>query len=291
MVVVLRKHRQRTLARTGRIDPTARTFDAPGVSASSGARTGIGAAAAVCLLVAVTQIDRWNAVRAYQTASLPICRVSTNARVVALSFDDGPNARFTPRILAILRRAGTTATFFTVGSRVAVEPDLVRAEAAESMQVANHTWSHPRLGPLDPAALPTELDRTGAALMAAVGSRPTLFRAPFGEIGPGQLLVVRRAGLRAVGWSLAVDPYLDRTDRPDDVAGEIADDVRPGDIILAHDGGADRSATVEMLGPLLADLRLDGYRVVSVGQLLTLGDPIRAAPDGWFWQSGFSCPR
>jgi len=118
----------------------------------------------ICLVVAVAQARRWVIVRSYVPGLLPVCRVATSLRVVALSFDDGPNPRFTRPILTILHRRGARATFFAVGSRVAAEPESARAEISASMEVADHTWSHPHLGSIDPTRLRTELERTDAAL-------------------------------------------------------------------------------------------------------------------------------
>lgn len=247
--------------------------------------------AAAGLFLLAAQLVRLRDVRAYGSA-LPICRVDVSSNVVAMSFDDGPNPRFTPAILDSLRRRGARATFFVVGQRAERYPGLIDAELASSMEVGDHTWTHPHLSSLLLSDQMSEIRQTSHALvdLGATG-RAGLLRAPFGEIGPDALRIAADDGFVAVGWSIAVDPYLDESrPRPAEVAEAIANDVRPGDIILAHDGGADRSTTVAMLPMLLEDLASRDVQVVPVGELLRAGRPMHATPQTWFWQSGFSCP-
>jgi peptidoglycan-N-acetylglucosamine deacetylase len=248
----------------------------------------------IVTLVAVSalEIDHLLGVRGYG-ASAPVCRVATTDRVVALSFDDGPDPSFTPRVLALLERTGARATFFAIGSRAEDAPGLVRRELAAGEEVGDHTWSHPRIGSLGDEEAATQVDST-ARLLAGLGADVTLFRAPFGEITPSELSLVSDAGLRAVHWSIAVDHYVGGMGlSPSAAAAAIAGTILPGDIVLAHDAalGPERWAALRTLELLLPMLKSRGFEVTTVGRLLGMGRPVPARPRPWFWQSGFDCPR
>lgn len=221
----------------------------------------------------------------------PICRVDVSTRMVALSIDDGPSPEFTPRVVSMLNQVGGQATFFLVGSRAEAHPDLVRLELDSGMEIANHTWSHASLPALSPSAQRTQLTRTKAELNG-LGADPLFFRPPYGLIQPDGLRLVSSLGLTTVVWSISLEHYTGGMRlAPDAAAAAIADRVRPGDIILAHDAGGDRTKTMRTLQSLLPALRAAGFEVVTVGQLLGSGRPVYANPRGWFWQSGFECPR
>lgn len=223
----------------------------------------------------------------------PVCRVETDDRVVALSFDDGPSRTQTPRVLALLERYDAVATFFVVGERVNEAPDLVRAEVRAGMEIGDHTWSHPQLQSATSGELLGEIARTQERLRVE-GIDPSLFRAPYGMIDAPQLRLVRAGNLLPVHWSLPLDHYVDgRGLDPKAAAAAIIQDLTPGAIVLAHDaddGGISRNAAIATLGYLLPALHEAGYRTVTISDLLEAGNPVGAIPRPWFWQSGFSCP-
>jgi peptidoglycan/xylan/chitin deacetylase (PgdA/CDA1 family) len=238
-------------------------------------------------------------VRRYDPATTPICRVDTTERVVALSFDDGPDRAFTPSVLALLRSNDVSATFFVIGSRAERSPDLVAAEVGIGAEVASHTWSHVDLSSIPETDARAEIARGVATLDADVPSAVEMFRPPFGVLGSETARYVDRTlGFEVVDWSIPLDHYVaDAAISPSVAARRIVNDIDPGDIILAHDatlgsddGNAERRralATVSRLIPLLLD---GGYRVTTVGDLLATGAPVRATPRPWFWQRGFECP-
>ena len=248
---------------------------------------GLGASIAVTLL----QLDHALRIRSYG-ASAPICRVATTDRVIALSFDDGPDPSLTPRVLALLRRTGTRATFFVIGSRARVAPVLIRGEVAAGEEVGDHTWSHPHLGSLDARQTAAQVTST-ERLLNRLGAGVTLFRAPFGEITPSELSAVSAAGLRAIHWSIPLDHYVGGLGLSPSAAAEaIARTIRPGDIVLAHDAvlGPEREEAFRTLEVLLPRLTSRGFEVTTVGRLLATGTPVPARPRPWFWQTGFDCP-
>lgn len=225
----------------------------------------------------------------------PTCRVLTDRPVVALTFDDGPDPALTHDVVTLLLRYQDRATFFLIGSHAEAFPELVREESDAGMEIGNHTWSHPHLPALSAAQVAVEIERTQNELIGSTGVVPQLFRPPFGLIAPDELRAVDAAGLTPVHWLIPLDHYVGELALdPKQAAAKLVSDIRPGDIILAHDardGGIDRSAALATLRILLPALDRRGIQVTTVGELLDEGVPVRATPRVWFWQEGFSCPR
>ncbi len=197
-------------------------------------------------------------------------RLGGNRHVVALSFDDGPSPRWTPTVLDLLQRFGASASFFVVGRAAQIYPGLVRAELAVGDEIGNHTYSHPDLRLLSQLAVQKEIEWGAAAIRAAGAPQPILFRPPMGWTDPTVEQIAARGHYRTVLWSLALEHYVNHQGVERGVRSLLAQ-VRPGAIILAHDGGVlDRTRTIEALPLLLQGLRARGYRMVSVGQLLCL---------------------
>ncbi len=202
-----------------------------------------------------------------------------DAKLVALTFDDGPNDPATARILDVLAAKDVKATFFVVGENAEVYPDTVRRIVAEGHALGNHSYRHrKRDALLDPSY--GELERAQRAIAAAAGFRPALYRAPNGFHTPWQLRAVRRAGLVTVHWNVQTKDW-ERPD-PDTIVRRVLDHVRPGAIVLLHDGddtrhGSDRTPTVEALPQIIDALRARGYRFVTVPELLGVPDRLPAA--------------
>ncbi len=178
--------------------------------------------------------------------------------VVALTFDDGPNPASTPAILTILHNAGIKATFCVVGYAARRYPELVKAIGDEGHVLCDHTMHHVQLlGRKSADVIRAEIGDDADAIEQASGQRPMFFRAPGGTWASTLVDEVHRQGLRALGWN--VDP-ADYT-RPGAavIANRIMGQVRPGAVILMHDGGGDRSQTVAQLVGLIERLRAAGY--------------------------------
>lgn len=198
-----------------------------------------------------------------------ILSVRTARPMVALSFDDGPDPRWTSRVLDALAAHGARATFFDEGEHGLQWPELLRRTVAEGHEVANHTYSHPEVLGLDRDEVIDQVRRaTEAFRQAGIRSVP-LFRPPKGLYDTEAARAVRATGHLTVGWDVCLERFLAR--HTDDAAAvaEALDRVRPGSILLAHDGGIpDRSRTVEVLPALLAGLHAKGYEVVTITELL-----------------------
>jgi peptidoglycan/xylan/chitin deacetylase (PgdA/CDA1 family) len=173
---------------------------------------------------------------------------------IALTFDDGPDPRWTPAVLALLRQYRVHATFCLVGAHVVRHPDLVRRIAEDGHALCDHTWGHDEQLPRrSPAAIRADLRRTSEAIERASGGRaPAYFRAPGGNWSAAVVTEARRLGLRPLGWS--VDPR-DWTRPPAaTITRTVLGAARGGPIVLLHDGYGDRSVTVAALRTILAGL-------------------------------------
>jgi peptidoglycan-N-acetylglucosamine deacetylase len=192
---------------------------------------------------------------------------------VALTFDDGPDPKFTPQILDVLRREHVPATFFVIGTRAASASRLVERMNAEGHEVGNHTLTHPNVDTIGELRLRTELESTTQIVASIIGRRPLLYRPPsLADVEPRtptSAAAFARAG--ALGY-LVVDADADPRDweqqRSDDIVRETLAQAAHGGVILLHDGGGDRGATVQALPAIIAGLRARGQTFVPLSQLV-----------------------
>ncbi len=222
-------------------------------------------------LMANRLLDEQQAV-AKTLASTPyIVKGGGQARDVALTFDDGPS-EFTPQIVSILRRAGVAATFFTVGGMYSTYGTDARAAFQDGYAVENHSLTHSAMATLSLGDQATEIDRT-ASLMKEAGLPPSqLFRPPYGSFDANTKKVAGKRKMLIVLWDVDTLDW----ERPgaDAIVSNALSRVRPGSIILLHDGGGERSQTVAALPRIIAGLRAKRLQPVTVPRLLA-DDPPR----------------
>jgi peptidoglycan/xylan/chitin deacetylase (PgdA/CDA1 family) len=179
---------------------------------------------------------------------------------IALTFDDGPDPRFTPQILDLLKEYNIKATFFVMGSRAEAYPDLVRRMIAEGHIVGNHTYWHPNLVKVgDVGTLQTEVDRTENALANLVGYRTKLFRAPYGFLYNELVEKLRDLNYTVAGWS--VDSLDWQETPPETIANNVLSNIHPGAVVLMHDGAewdGDRTNTIRSLRLIIPALKEQG---------------------------------
>ena len=216
-----------------------------------------------------------------------LVRGPAGSRKIALTFDDGPLPPFTPQILDILRSKNAKATFFVCGKDAERHPEILRRICAEGHAIGNHTWSHPYLYFMDRAKCAEEIDRTQKVIEETTGRTPRFFRPPYGARWFGLYPVLRERGLRVVQWSASGDDWRFGADA---IVSSVRAGLRPGAIILLHDGrqkpggylqrflrkdipsvcnhdlqaGADASETVKALPAIIDAAREMGYELVSV---------------------------
>jgi peptidoglycan-N-acetylglucosamine deacetylase len=177
------------------------------------------------------------------------------ARIVRLTFDDGPVRPNTPRILNILSNYRVKATFFVIGQRVRRHPGLVKREYREGHSVQNHTYTHPDLTILGPVGIRRELRATNQAIKAAGVPRPYRFRPPQGHTNARVRSVGASLGLIQTLWS--VDPRDWANPPASVICRRVVTNVSPGSIVLLHDGTG--TNTVEALPCIIKSLRAQGY--------------------------------
>lgn len=189
-------------------------------------------------------------------------RLPTNDKIVALTFDDGPNPEATPRILDALKRHDVHATFFILGSHAERWPELVLRIAHEGHQIGNHGYFHRKHHFRSPYYVRRDVRLGLRAIRRAGGPAPRFFRAPHGFRSPWTSHIAASFGERTVGWSLGVWD----SDRPgvDQIVKRTVEGVRPGSIVLLHDGDGynadgDRIQTADALPKIIVELRKRGY--------------------------------
>jgi peptidoglycan-N-acetylglucosamine deacetylase len=192
-------------------------------------------------------------------------RVDTGSRMIALSFDDGPDPRWTPRVIDLLGEAGARATFFVCGAAARRHPDLVRAASAVG-EVGNHTFTHPDLARLPLAQVAAEVGRTHSTLAGILDAPPTLFRPPYGNVSGPVLSTAAQYDYGIVLW----------TDHLRDAGTSISHDVdriiaaaAPGRIVLGHDGRGNRGGDIARVPGVLRGLTAQAYTLVSFSELLS----------------------
>ena len=200
--------------------------------------------------------------------------VNTARPLLALTFDDGPHPELTPRLLDILRHEGVRATFYVIGRNVQTYPEIARRIVAEGHEIANHSWSHPRLTALSSARLRSELSQTSDVIQRVTGRRPTNMRPPYGAINDRvRQAIYRDHGLDVIMWS--VDPLDWKRPGAEVVRRRMVEGAAPGGILLAHDI---HPGTIEAMPGTIKDLKAKGYGFATVSQLLALQEPYAPRP-------------
>ena len=198
--------------------------------------------------------------------------VKTSQKVVALTFDDGPYPPYTEEILDILKEYKVTATFFVLGKNAEKFPELVRREVAEGHQIGNHTYDHIDLLKEDRKTIADEVDRTNKIILTITGQVPRVMRPPHGFRDAVVMEVMAERGLNVVEWSVA---SRDWTNPGTDVIVErTVSKVKNGSVILLHDGdgvaqAASREQTVRAARQIIRELLAQGYKFVTVSEILT----------------------
>ncbi|MTK01594.1 polysaccharide deacetylase family protein [Micromonospora sp. CP22] len=181
---------------------------------------------------------------------------------VALTIDDGPHPTWTPPMLDLLDAHGVRATFFLIGDRVREHPELARRVLAAGHVIGNHSMTHPQpFAALSRPMVRAEIDRTQREIEDATGVSPRLFRAPGGNWSPTVLRTTVDLGLTPVDWT--VNPSDWRSPGVDRITRSLSR-TRPGQIMLCHDGGGDRSQTIAALTEVIPRLIGQGLRFVTV---------------------------
>lgn len=193
-------------------------------------------------------------------------RVETTQKIVAFTFDDGPDPLYTKQIVQQLTIHHAHATFFVIGRKVAQYPNIIKYEVEKGNEVGNHSFSHD-LHWSSPNAF-QEIKLTQEQVYRATGIYPKYFRPPMGIINPLIRQAAKQAHLRIVLWAWDQDTRDWNGRIASAITQHVLDHIHPGDIILFHDGASKQTNTVQALKVLLPALERKQYKVVTISELL-----------------------
>jgi peptidoglycan-N-acetylglucosamine deacetylase len=195
-------------------------------------------------------------------------KLNPTEKVLALTFDDGPWPKTTAQVLAILKQNNIKATFFLVGQPLESFPDIAKQVVAEGHAIGNHTWHHWYKMMSDETAA-TEIEYTSALIYRLTGVKTALFRPPGGFLKNGLAKYAKQRHDAVIMWSNSAAD-TDRHAQVPSLINNVVKGAKPGGIVLMHDGGGDHSKTVQALPQIIAGLKAQGYRFVTVPELLEM---------------------
>jgi peptidoglycan/xylan/chitin deacetylase (PgdA/CDA1 family) len=206
--------------------------------------------------------------------SITFSSVHVDGPYIAMTFDDGPSATLTPKLLDLLAAHHIKVTFFVIGENVAEHPEIVARAAGEGHEIGNHSWSHPNFGKMSDDSVRSQLRRTDDAIRSATGNRPTLMRPPYGSITPREKRWIHdEFGYRIILWD--VDPLDWKRPGPAVVRNRILKETRPGSIVLSHDI---HPGTIEAMPSTFDALEAKGFKFVTVSELIRMATPKASHP-------------
>ena len=198
-----------------------------------------------------------------------VSSVHVDGPYIALTFDDGPNQKLTPRLLDLLAEHHIHVTFFVLGENAEQHPEILQRAAREGHEIGNHSWSHPNLAKLSEENVRSQIKRTEELITNITGSRPAVFRPPYGSLTTHQKHFIHdELGYEIILWD--VDPLDWKEPGPSVVSNRILKETRPGSIVLSHDIHAQ---TIQAMPATLTELEAKGFKFVTVSQLLKLQTP------------------
>jgi len=198
--------------------------------------------------------------------------VHVDSPYIAMTFDDGPSATLTPKLLDLLATRHIKVSFFVIGENVAEHPEIVARAAREGHEIGNHSWSHPNFAKMSDERVRQQLWRTDTAIQNGTGTRPTLMRPPYGSITAREKRWIHdELGYDIILWD--VDPYDWKRPGPAVVRNRILKETHPGSIVLSHDI---HPGTIEAMPSTLDALAAKGFKFVTVSELIRMAVPQRA---------------
>ncbi|MFN6566752.1 polysaccharide deacetylase [Nostoc minutum NIES-26] len=205
----------------------------------------------------------------FQGATIKAATLSQGQKVIALTFDDGPWPQSTAQVLDILKENNIKSTFFVVGQNVKNYPDLLKRVIAEGHAIGNHTWHH-WYHYMNQQAAAYEIDHTTDLIYKTTGVKTNLFRPPGGIMHNGVAAYARNSKYAIIMWSSdSVDYSLPAVPK---LINNVFRLAKPGGIVLMHDGGGNRTKTVQALPEIIAGFRKQGYSFVTIPELLEMQD-------------------
>ncbi|MDF2652241.1 MAG: chitooligosaccharide deacetylase [Paenibacillus sp.] len=202
----------------------------------------------------------------YETRGEIVWEITTDEKVIALTFDDGPHPEYTAQILELLKQYEAKATFFVVGNKVKRFPDVLNQTLREGHEIANHTYSHAILSKKN--NIKKEINQTEELIYDTTGRRCLLFRPPGGFYNERLVAAVRAEGYKMIMWSWQLDTKDWRTPGVNTIVNRVLKNAKNGNIVLFHDYIEGPTQTITALKIILPELKSRGYQLVTVSQLL-----------------------
>ena len=235
----------------------------------------------IVLLITGVYIYRYNENKDIETLSVSndimndyediiIKHGSNNEKLIALTFDDGPDKDFTPQVLDILKQNDVKATFFVVGENVGWNPEILKREYEEGHEIGNHTFTHINVSKKGYEDIYKEINDTQQAVKKVIGKEPTLFRPPYRALSKNMCSIVKQKDMNVVLWS-NLDPRDWSNPGVNYIVDTITSKVDNGTIILLHDYNnlrKKRSQTIQALEIKIPKLKAMGYNFVTVSELI-----------------------
>ena len=202
----------------------------------------------------------------YEEAGQIVWDIKTEEKIIALTFDDGPHRKYTAEVLEVLSKYDAKATFFIVGGSAEKNPEIVLQMHEEGHELANHTYTHPLRATVP--QLVKEIKQTNEIIYSITGYHPVLFRPVEGQYTDALISAVVKEGYKVVMWSWHQDTKDWENPGVKKIVNTVLNGTRKGDIILFHDGGGNRGQTVKALEEILPELQKQGYKFVTISELL-----------------------
>jgi peptidoglycan-N-acetylglucosamine deacetylase len=211
-------------------------------------------------------------IKKYQTAKKYgiIGQIKTRKKIIALTFDDGPDPKYTGEILEILKQHNIHATFFVMGRHVELYPEMVKTTYKNGNVIGNHTYSHPYLTNLSDDRIESELVGTSKLIDHIIGKYPILFRPPYGAHPLKSTDIVNKLGFITITWNDTTNDYDEAQTTPAKIVNAVIKLAKPGAIILLHDGGGKREKTVKALPIIIETLKNEGYEFRTIPEMLKI---------------------
>ncbi|MFN6513466.1 MAG: polysaccharide deacetylase family protein [Nostoc sp. CreGUA01] len=196
-------------------------------------------------------------------------KLKANEKVIALTFDDGPSPKNTAQVLAILQKHHVKATFFMIGEMVKYFPQVAKQVAADGDVIGNHTWHH-SYRHVDVVTAANEINTTADIIYQTTGVKTTLFRPPGGFLNNGLAHYAKSQNYTVIMWSEVSGDAERPSPQVSKMVNNVLKNAKPGVIVLMHDGGGNRSRTVQALPQIIDGLKAQGYRFVTIPELLEI---------------------
>lgn len=205
----------------------------------------------------------------YQGVTLNAVKPNDKDKIIALTFDDGPWPKYTEQVLDILKANNVKGTFFVIGNNMKNLPAVGKRIVTDGHTIANHTWNH-WYHRLSPSVAAKEINDTEEIIYKVTGVRTNLFRPPGGVLGNGPAAYASTKKYSVIMWSADSNDY--KRPAASRLIGNVMRFSKPGGIVLMHDGGGVRDSTVKALPEMIKKFKQQGYRFVTIPEMLELED-------------------